>query len=65
MISSTVKICMRLAAGDAPVNKVKKTLCIKQLLYQLKKEIRTLIWIPVHADMTHNKEVDMLAKEAQ
>jgi ribonuclease HI len=36
---------------------------MKQLLYQLKNKIRTMIWILGHRDITHNEEVDKLAKE--
>jgi hypothetical protein len=37
---------------------------IKQLLHQRKKNIRALVWIPGHTGITHNEEVDILAKEA-
>jgi hypothetical protein len=37
---------------------------IKQLLYQLKNEIRAMIWILGHTGITYNKEVDKLGKGA-
>jgi ribonuclease HI len=37
---------------------------MKQLLYQLKNEIRAMMWLPGHTGITHKEEVDKLVKEA-